>query len=310
MKKLSRGAFAGQKPASAYTVVLLSLALAGVLSAQNVTSTPPAPVNNAGWSPCASYAGYVCDTTASFNTTSLNAQDDTISTLFETAFNAWNNLNNDSNNTSGTAQGWTLDNGNIQAGSPDNFTLNYSVATAQQFNAGTPTAVGNPVTQGGLTITLSIAGTLPTDPYAGGDNTALVWAQALNDNYVGNGMGGTSIVTSFDEMDIISAGCTNTPPGGIGTTANPYCGPAYPYTYANNQFYDQPFVPYQPPGATQAFFDANVYLAWIDYTTSTLTVYDGVSYGFQNYVSPEPSVWLLSASGLLVIFLIRRRRTA
>jgi len=38
-----------------------------------------------------------------------------------------------------------------------------------------------------------------------------------------------------------------------------------------------------------------------------LTVYDGISYGFQNYVSPEPGTFLLLGGGFGIL-LFRRRR--
>jgi len=154
----------------------------------------------------------------------------------------------------------------------------------------------NNVFKGGLEISISVANvTLPT--LGAGDQ--LVWAQGLFDNYLGNG----TIVAPFFEMDIITGGCNPAGP-------NPYCPPAYPFQYPDNHFYDQPAARYQPPGTIQAFFDANAYLAIENNGTKTLTVYDGVSYGFQNFVSPEPGVWFLSGTGLLVVIVIRRRRVA
>jgi len=88
------------------------------------------------------------------------------------------------------------------------------------------------------------------------------------------------------------------------------CPPAYPYQYPDNSFYDQPKDYYMPPGTTQAFFDANAYLAVEDFTNAkapVLTVYDGISYGFQNYVSPEPCTFLLLGGGFGIL-LFRRRR--
>ena len=77
-------------------------------------------------------------------------------------------------------------------------------------------------------------------------------------------------------------------------------------------FYDQPKDYYMPPGTTQAFFDADAYLAVEDFTdpdAPTLTVYDGISYGFQNYVSPEPGTFLLLGGGFAALLALRRRRT-
>jgi hypothetical protein len=67
-----------------------------------------------------------------------------------------------------------------------------------------------------------------------------------------------------------------------------------------------------PRGATQASFDANAYLAVEDYTkvnAPVLTVYDGISYSFQNYASPEPGSFLPLGGGFPFL-LFRRRHTA
>ena len=267
-------------------VSLFVLVMAGALSAD--INYNPAPTTSAGWSPCANYPGASCLTTAYFQAGSLFATDDiNISPLFQDAFNAWCEWN-------GTAcgNGWTLDNGGGLKGN-----LNVTVATAQQFNPGD-------VVLGGLTITINTSGitTLPTVPV--GDS--LVWSQGLYDNYL-NG----NVVPPFYEMDIAGGACAN---GTYSTSNNNYnggtwCGPAYPYQYTSNQFYDQPKATYQPPGTTQKFFDANAYLSVMDPTDKTLTVYDGVSYGFQNYV-PEPSALVLLAGNLLVLMLVLRRRRA
>ncbi len=252
------------------TIALFSFSLSGLLSAATITYTPAATTDT-GWNACGSFAGYTCRTTANFDTLGLNTQNDGgTSGLFDSAFSAWN---------TSVGGGWTLANGGDLTG-----TLDVTTATAQQFSG---------VTLGGLTINIDASGvTLPTVP--AGDS--LVWAQGLFDNYLLDG----SVVTPFYEMDVVTGACNVAGP-------NPWCPPAYPFQYADNHFYDQPKTLYLAPGSTQAFFDANAYLSVLDPTAKTLTVYDGVSYGFQNYVSPEPAVWLLCASGLLVMSLLVRR---
>ena len=126
----------------------------------------------------------------------------------------------------------------------------------------------NHVFKGGPEINIDVTGvSLPT--LGAGDQ--LVWTQGLFDNYLGNG----TVVTPFYEMDILTAGRSPAGP-------NPYGPPAYPFQYHDNKFYDQPKARYQAPGSTQAFFDANAYLAVENNGAKTLRVYDGVFYGFQN----------------------------
>jgi hypothetical protein len=257
--------------------LLLSLGLASLLSAATVNYNP-APTTVAGWSPCTNYAGYVCKTTAYFDAQSLSDQNDdqNINGLFQSAFDAWN--------ASGGGQGWTLNYGGSLTG-----TFDVTTATANQFG---------PVVAGGLTINIDVSNiTLPTP----GANQQLVWVQGLFINYT---VPAGTIVTPYFAMDTSTL-------SGLTCGGTIFCPPAYPYQYLDNSFYDQPFDAYMPPGTTQAFFDANAYLA-LESTNGDkiLTVYDGVSYGFQNYVSPEPGAWLLFGSGFVMLLVIRRRRVA
>lgn len=263
-------------PARVLKTVWLCLGLAGVLSAAAI-SYNPAATTSTGWNACGSFPGYSCLTTANFDDNSLNTQNDGgIAGLFDQAFNTWN--------ASGGGQGWTLVNGGDLSG-----TFDVTTAQAQQFSG---------VTLGGLTININVGNvTLPTV----GANQQLVWVQGLNINYT---VGAGTIVPGYYAMD--TSTLSNLTCGG-----NIFCPPAYPYQYVNDHFYDQPKDYYQPPGSTQAFFDANAYVAVEDFTNvnaPVLTVYDGVSYGFQNYVSPEPGNWVLFGSALVAVLLVRRRR--
>lgn len=259
--------------------LLILTGLTTLLPAASINYNPAATTDT-GWSTCANLPGLTCRTTAYFDTMTLSDQNDTmLSALFQSAFTAWN--------ATGGGQGWTLNFGGDLAGT-------YSVTTAQalQFGAGGAVANAN-VALGGLEIEVGVGGiTLPT-PGMGED---IVWIQGLYDNYLLDG----SIVTSFYEMDVSTDPC-----GGVtGIT----CPPAYPFQYGDNKFYDRPRASYVA-GSTQAFFDANAFLAVRNTATSTITVYDGISYGFQNYVSPEPGTWILLCSGLgLVLVRARRRR--
>ncbi|MGD0496821.1 MAG: PEP-CTERM sorting domain-containing protein [Bryobacteraceae bacterium] len=257
-------------------VLLLFLTAVAVLSAGTVTYTP-APTTQAGWSACGAYPGYSCMTTAYFDASSLDAQvDGGVVDLFQQAFNTWN--------ASGGGQGWTL----VKA--PDvGTTFTVDTATAQQF-AG--------VTLGGLTIHVAVGGTLPT----AGANEQLVWSQGLYINYtVGPQAPAVPGYYAMDTSTLSNLDCSQ---------ANIFCPPAYPYQYNDDSFYDQPKAFYNPPRTTQDFFNGDAYLSVENTATKTLTIYDGVSYGFQNYVSPEPGAWLLFGSGIVALLLIRRRNSA
>jgi hypothetical protein len=251
----------------------LFFAVAGFLPAANITFNPAA-TTKAGPSPCGSYPGYACTTIAYFDSGTLFDSDDTnISPLFTMAFDNWNTANGGD---------WTLANGGELAG-----TYNITTATAQQFSG---------VTLGGLTIMIDVSGlTLPTV----GANQQLVWVQGLDINYT---PGAGTIVDPMYTMD--TSTFSNLTCGGT-----IFCPPAYPYQYKDDSFYDQPKDYYMPPGTTQAFFDANAYLAVEDFTNAdkpVLSVYDGISYGFQNYVSPEPGTFALLGGGFALL-LFRRR---
>ena len=63
-----------------------------------------------------------------------------------------------------------------------------------------------------------------------------------------------------------------------------------------------PATVYLPLGSIQDFFYANAYLAIENKTNKTLTVYDGIDYGFNNYVgASEPLTWSLWGVGLALI---------
>jgi hypothetical protein len=147
---------------------------------------------------------------------------------------------------------------------------------------------------GGLEIDVFLSNVnLP--PLGAGDR--LVWVQGLLDNYSGP-------ATGTYEMDITNLpGCNPRGP-------DPWCPPAYPFNdYPNHEFFDQPHALYRNPGTPQAFFDANAYLAIENTFDKTLTLYDGISYGYQNYVSPEPGTWILALSVLAAAVVYHAPRT-
>jgi hypothetical protein len=129
--------------------------------------------------------------------------------------------------------------------------------------------------------------------YAGADKNDFYWAQGIFLNYVPPGLG---IVTPYFTMDVIAAGCDD-------TDLQKQCPPLYPYQYADREFYDFPTGPF-PNG----FFNGYAYPVKIDRVHDTLTVYQGVAYGFQLSEAPEPSTLILFGSSLFgVIGLLRKR---
>lgn len=165
---------------------------------------------------------------------------------------------------------WTLVDGGTLAG----LGLTVSIFDAASFHG-----AGH---VGGVEIQVDI-------DYNGADRNDLVWSQGLYDNYTLGPGGG--IVPPFYEMDVSTAPGTWTPP-------------AYPYQYNDEHFYDFPKAPYE-----SGFFEADAFLSKVNYTTRTLTIYDGVEYGFYLYAVPEPQAWsLMLVSVAVMAFLGHRQR--
>jgi hypothetical protein len=238
--------------------------------------------------PCGSFAGYSCYTTAYFDPTSLDAQNGTdVSVLFQDAFNVWNATQGDT---------WSLDLTTADPGGTFNITGDPTTnpAAAGQFGG---------VTLGGLTIEANLSGlTLP----ALGAGDQLLWLQGLQINYTPGPNAPT--VAPYYTMDTSTLSGLVCDPAAVKGTGDVFCPPAYPFQYANNMFYDQPKAFYQTPGTTQAFFNADAYLAVENTNTDTVELLDGFSYGFQNSVSPEPGSFVLLGTGLLGLAGLVRRK--
>jgi hypothetical protein len=277
------------------SLAFASLSFASIVKFPGANVTYPNGQTNMVSGACVNFPGSTCTTTAYFSADSLDQTNGNhISGLFQEAFDAWNDANGDD---------WTL-----KFGGPLDGTLVVDPAAAVQAplvanNCGK--AAGAAVC-GGLIIKVTLSGvTLP--PLGDGDQ--LVWTQGLFlDSQDGNG-----IVGPYYEMDI-NPDCVDT-----GGPPNISCPPAYPYQSKDHHFYDHPQASYESPGSIQAFFNADAYLSVINYDTDTLTVYDGVSYGFQNYVTPapsssgpsskalpEPSAAILTGAGLLTLVSLKR----
>ena len=75
--------------------------------------------------------------------------------------------------------------------------------------------------------------------------------------------------------------------------------PVYPYQYLGAKFYDFPCR--DCPGCCDdvTWWNGFAYLSEVDYTAKTLTVYEGVDWGFDIRCVPEPGTMVLLAVGLL-----------
>jgi hypothetical protein len=271
-------------------------------SSASIVNYNPAPTTRAGWNMCSganfpALANDFCLTKAFFEpkslTTEFNNNPGHISVIFGAAFNAWNNNNNKSNNPAATTpQGWSLSFGGDPGG-----TFNVSIATALQLNN---------VAQGGARIRVTpnavLLQTLTTAVAADNANAAagkkdykITWAQGLYDNFVFP----PAIVPAYYEMDVS---------GFMANTAGQdpsYCAsfPAgCPPPAANYTFLDTPNLRYFPLNSPQAFFFGNAYIGIESLANKSLIVYDGVDYGWHNYVSavlpvPEPATWALLLAG-------------
>jgi hypothetical protein len=269
----------------------MSSALAGAASASAIVYNP-APTTDTGWNACGALPGDQCRTTAFFEKDSLAKEfkknPGGISVIFGAAFNAWNNNNNSNLNPAATtAQGWTLTNGGDPGG-----TLNVTTAKAVQLGG---------VTRGGAqifitpdaallrTLNAAVAAANAAAP-AGKKDYKITWAQGLYDNYVITPAAAT--VPAFYEMDV-SAFTANT----AGNDPSYCAGFSCP---GGTSFDDEPNIDYFAPPGPQGFFFGNTYISIESIANKTLTVYDGVDYGWHNFVKgvPEPSTWALMLLGL------------
>lgn len=283
-------------------VILIAVVSSAMLSGAYIDFDSPR-LPDSGLGTCAESAGtYYCDTVAFFDPSTLNAANSgAISPLFQEAFDNWNATVNNS---------WKLASGGALGGYFDVDTFAAEESTGW--------------TAGGVLINVGIRN-ISGLPSLTADES-LVWVQAL---YVNYDVDSNSIIDPVFHLDLASSGCNVNGP-------NSWCPPAYPYqypsgSYSTGLFHDEPSAPYEGLGSTQAFFNANTYLAIENTSNHTLTVYDGVCYGFQNEVSaaksfspiapgantcsaqsaasPEPDVSTLCISGLAAMLLIKRSRS-
>jgi hypothetical protein len=186
---------------------------------------------------------------------------------YQAAFNAWNT-------TLPAASQWTLVSGGTNKGS---FSIDEYRAYLDLPGAG------------GVTIDVLYnpgAGD-PPKINANGTNTIengeAVWTQVIyTDAKLPGALPGNPYLDN-------PAGLTN-------SVADP---PLYPFQYVDSHFFDG------PERNTSAFWYAEAYLASANFDTRTLTVYDGIGWGFS--IVPEPGALAFVAVGI-VVFLKQRRR--
>jgi hypothetical protein len=97
-------------------------------------------------------------------------------------------------------------------------------------------------------------------------------------------------------------------PSTIGATpaGGAYCDPIYPFQDGSQGFGDRPTGIYPIDS-----FRAEAFLSTVNTQTKTLTIYDGgVNYGFDLFVTREPSSILLIGAGLGLLAALRRQRRA
>lgn len=177
------------------------------------------------------------------------------------------------NATNSPGEMWTLANGGALPGGE------FNVST---FKSGFKNGLG------GLEIQIDWT-------YTGADKGDFKWVQGLYDNYVDGPP--PSVVSLRYHMDLW---------GGAGScdinNLVRECPPLYPYQYADRFHYDEPIAPF-PNSA----FDAHALLTKADFTTRTLTAYEGVTWGF--VLTPEPSTAMLLAVGLIGLSLRATQRS-
>ena len=180
---------------------------------------------------------------------------------------------------------------------------------------------------GGVQIAIRVA---TQDGYNGPPVGQLVWSQGLEINYTVAPNGGAQANPPINTLDNYNFNTNGTPSGGSNQFSNPcsaipaspnnttpstigatpagtaYCDPIYPFQDGSQGFGDRPSGIYPIDS-----FRAEAFLSSVNTQTKTLTIYDGgVNYGFDLFVTPEPSTPLLIGTGLcLLVGVFRLRRT-
>ncbi|MBL8234004.1 MAG: hypothetical protein JNL98_36245 [Bryobacterales bacterium] len=260
---------------------------------------------------CTSKAFYntnLVDMNSAFLTGNFNGTAPGNTNSFKSAFDNWNSGNTDK---------WTLQDGG---------------ALDMKFNINTFKALAPPERVGGMEIDIGVK---YNSGATGPSLDQLVWTQGLYINY--KPPSGVNKTNPYNTLDTFSfsggpsgsgefgkacepiptpSGASNTTPSNIPASPSEkaYCDPIYPFQYTDKSFYDKPMGYYSIP----ASFRGIALLSTVTFKTDAdkkitdriLTVYNGVSYGFDLSYVPEPSFYGLLAIGFIVLIVVRRRLAA
>jgi hypothetical protein len=259
--------------------------------------------------------GFLSTTLAGANSTFLGSPmlpGSSVPATFTSAFEAWDAVNGGD---------WTLVNGG---------TASVSITPNVGLSAGPEGA--------GLGPVLFILG--------GGSAQLLgqlVWTQALVINYSPLTGPLTTPEQTLDTFSLSQNAAGSNPnfpttcsaaSSGASPAGGAFCGPIYPFQYGSEYKKDtvdgiplgvDPFYDAPQGDWPNAFFDAVTLLSTVSEATHTLTVYQGISYGFDlsataassaklfesagtGLNAPEPPVWALLIIALPGLLLLRRRQ--
>ena len=153
----------------------------------------------------------------------------------------------------------------------------------------------------------------------------LVWTQALVVNYSPLTGPLSRPIQTLDTFSFSQDGSNPSFPtscsswsNGAGSRGATFCGPIYPFQYGTSvaeqrfgrvAFGDDPFYDVPQGNWPDASFEAFALLSEVNPATDTLTVYQGIEYGFQLAV-PEAATWAMVELGFAGFgFAVARRRS-
>ena len=208
--------------------------------------------------------------TAGLLTPDLITTPDTLLNDFTAAFKNWD-----------TTGAWTLKEAQLS---------NTAILDITVYQAYVDQGPGCGVTCGGAEIDITYTPGAATDPPAITNTSNIrpgnaVWSQAIDTN-------------AKRDPSLPGDPYLDNAPGTPNRNAGP---PAYPYQYVGSSFYDK------PGRDATAIWIGDAYISTINYRTKTITIYDGVEWGFTVTPAPEPSTLAMFALGAVGLALYRRR---